>query len=486
MTNSLESKTTQAFSWSMLESIIGFGFTFITGIIIARIVGPSEYGIIGIVTVIFSYSSLLIDSGFSSALVRDKDAAENDFNSIFIFNVFVSAALYIFLFVSAPSIASYFGQHQLTWIIRILGVTILIDSTTVVQKAILVKRIDFRTQYLATTISAVMSGCLGILLAFLGYGIWALVVQLFIKQLCVALVFWLKLRWRPNSSFSIGTVRKYFGYSSNLLLTGLITTTQNNIYVFIIGKLYPPNVLGTFTRAEQFNAIASGNVIGSIDKVTFPALASIQDDNERLRNALHKVNTTTFFASLLVVTVLFTTARPTILILLGEKWEESILYLQLICLSTFFLPLNSLNINILKIKGKSSVILRLQILKVFLVAVNIVTAVYFGIMAMLISRFFTTFLATLLNASYSERLVSYSVWDQVKDISPLLLAVLPTAVLMYLAILLKLNPYSTLAIQLLIGCTSFLVVNQALKLPVYLQLRSKVTSILFRLLSIKL
>jgi len=414
----LKENTFKGIFWSFIDVISGGGISFIIGIFLARLLAPSDFGLIGIVTVFLAFSNIFVDSGFSTGLIRKKQCNNTEYNTVFWFNIAISLLIYILIFLFASPCASFFNEIQLKSIIRVLGFAIIIDSFSIVQRAVFIRQINFKIQAIISLISSLGGGIIGLSLAFHGFGVWSLVLQIITRQSLQSCLLWYFSMWSPSLNFSLKAFHELFNFGSKILLSNIIITLQNNIYYFIIGKFFSSSVLGYYTRAEQFNSIVTNSLTGTMDRVFFPVLATLQDNEERLKNALKRTLISSFFISYLILMVMAIYAKSIIYFLIGPKWNQSVIYLQLFCIGSIFYPFNVVNANILKIKGRSDLILKLQVIKIILTITNLIIGILWGISALLLSRIFTTLFATIINSLYSGKLIGYQIMQQLKDIFP--------------------------------------------------------------------
>ena len=284
-TQSLKNKAVKGVGWSFIDNIANSGITFLIGLVLARLLTPKEYGIMAMITIFIAISNSIIDSGFSSALIRKTDIKRVDYNTVFFFNLIIGVILYILLFLCAPIISSFFKEPILIPVTRIIGIVLIINSLGIIQRTIMVKEIDFRTQTKISLIASLSSGGIGVGMAFYGCSIWSLVGQQLSRQFLNTLFLWIYNSWRPVLEFSIDSFKNLFGFGSKLLFVSLIDTIYKNIYYIVIGRFYTPVQLGQYTRAEQFNTIFSSNLTAIVQRVSYPVLSSIQEENVRLRNA---------------------------------------------------------------------------------------------------------------------------------------------------------------------------------------------------------
>lgn len=480
MGESLKNKAVKGVGWSFLDNIAGQGITFLVGLVLARILSPAEFGILGMITIFIAISNSIIDSGFSNALIRKTDAKEIDYNTVFFFNLALSTLLYTILFIASPAISRFFKEPQLVEITRVMGLLLFINALAIIQRTLLVKRVDFKTQTKVSIIASAGSAFVGIGMALMGYGVWSLVGQQLSRQFLNTLFLWVFNTWRPAIEFSIQSFKELFGFGSKLLLSGLIDTIYRNIYYIIIGRFYSAAQLGQYTRAEQFNMIFSSNLTSVVQRVSYPVLSSIQNEPERLREAYRKVIKSTMLITFACMLGLAATAKPVILILIGEKWLVAVKYLQIICFSGMLYPLHAINLNILQVKGRSDLFLKLEIIKKGLAVGPICLGIFLGIEYMLLGSVINSFIAYYLNARYSQGMINYSVLEQVKDILPTFIVSLCVAAVMWSITLLEMNNYLLLLIQCIVGILMAVMIYEKLNLEEYKELKGIVLSALKR------
>jgi teichuronic acid exporter len=450
--SSLKQKTVSGLIWSFVDTMAGQGITFIVGIILARLLSPREFGLIGMLTVFIAVSESFINSGFSSALIRKKDCTNTDFSTVFYFNLAAGILFFILLYLSAPAISSFFDEPELTSIIQVMGVVLIIDSLTIIQRTILTKRIDFKLQARISIIASIGSGVVAIAMAFNGFGVWALVAQRLVKQGLNSLFLWIWNRWKPMLVFSTESFKELFGFGSKLLISGLIDTIYRNVYYLIIGKFFSAQELGYYTRADSFKNLPSQNLNSIVSRVTYPVLSTLQDDIPRLRNNYQKLIRSVMFITFILMLGMAAVAEPMIHTLIGAKWESAIIYLQMLCFVGMMYPLHALNLNMLQVQGRSDLFLKLEIIKKIIAIPTIVIGVFFGIKMMVVGMMINTLIAYYLNSYWSGRFIGYSFMQQVKDILPSFFLALIMGISVY--ILGELLPFSylvNLIIQILFG-----------------------------------
>lgn len=417
----LKNKVSKGFLWSSIERFSIQGIQFIVGIVIARILSPHDYGMVGMVVVFLAISQVFIDSGFSTALIQKKDRNETDYSTVFYFNIILGILFYLLLFVTAPLIARFYNQPELVNITRVLGINVFLISLAVVQRAKLTVVVDFKTQAKAGFIAVSLSGITGIILAYRGYGVWALVIQTLLNNLLNTAFLWLYSRWVPLFVFSIRSFRHLFAFGSKLLGAGILDTVYKNIYPLIIGKLFSSAELGYYTRADQFCQMPSSNLTGIIQRVTFPVLCDLQEDEVRLKEVYRKFIQMSALLIFPLMSGLAALSFPAIRLVLTDKWLPSAPLLQLLCLAGMLYPIHALNLNLLNVKGRSDLFLRLEIVKKLILTAAILLTFQAGVQMMIIGQVVTSYIILFINTYYTKKLIGYGIKDQIKDLSTIFL-----------------------------------------------------------------
>lgn len=445
---------------------------FVVGLVLARILSPAEFGLVGMITVFLAVSQSLVDSGFGQALIRKKEADEADYSTVFHFNFFAGLIIFILFYLSAPAIARFYAQPELTDIARALGIIILINATIITQRTRLTRAVNFRLLMKVNLTAAVISGIVAIILALNGFGVWSLVWRSITGSAVQAIILWYTNKWIPALKFSKASFRSLFSFGSRLLISGLIDTLYRNIYLLIIGKFFSAAELGYYTRADQFSRLASQNLTGTLQRVSYPVLSMVQDENERLKAGYKKLISSTMFITFFLMMGMAAVARPMIIVLIGEKWLPSVQYLQLLCLSAMLFPLHALNLNILNVKGRSDLFLRLEVIKKILAVPVILAGVFMGIMEMLIGMIILSFVGYFINTYYSGRLINYPIREQIADILPsFVLALVVSSCVFIISLLISLNPILLLSVQLAVLTTLMIGLSRIFRLKAYLNIR---------------
>ncbi len=418
MKDSLKQKAAKGILWSTVERFSVQGVQFLIMIVMARLLTPHDYGLIGMLAIFIAVAQSLIDSGFSQALIRKQDRTEVDNNTVFYFNIVVSVLLYLILYVSAPLVADFYNTPQLCPVMRVICLGIIFNSLAVVQRALLTIRIDFKTQAKATLIAAVTSGIVGITMAYHGFSVWSLVTQQLLNLGLNTGLLWLLSKWRPQLVYSWQSFRELFAFGSKLLASGLLDTIYRNIYPIVIGKLFSASNLGHYTRAQHFSEFPSSNLTGIIQCVTYPVLCEIQDDDARLAGIYRKFLKLSAFIIFPLMIGLSSVAQPLVNLMLGPQWEFCGQLLQIICFSMMWFPIHAINLNLLQVKGRSDLFLRLEIIKKILgVSVLCITAP-FGLIVMCYGSILNSLVALAINTYYTGKLINVGFFRQMCDLLP--------------------------------------------------------------------
>lgn len=470
-TSSLKEKTVSGVTWAAVEKWGQQIIQFIITIIIARILSPADYGIVGILTVFLMLSNVLIDSGFGAALIQKKEVTEVDYSTIFYFNLLISIVCYGILYLAAPAIARFFNEPQLTAITRVLGTTVIINSFALIQMTILQKRLEFKPQAYVALASVTVSGAVGIFMAYNGFGLWALVWQSIINMATQTLLYWFFSAWRPLLVFSKETISSLFGFSSNLLFSAILNVVFKSIIPVLIGKYYSTRDLGFYTQSKRFNDLPSVNTTLIVQKVSYATLATIQDDDVRLKAAYRRIIQSVVFLVFPAMLILAATARPAILVLLTAKWEPAVLYLQVLVLGGMLYPLHSLTLNICQIKGRTDLFLKLEVAKKVITLILILAALPFGVLAFVIAETVISIISYFINAKYNGDLISYPLKEQIADIAPIFLISAVTAAAVWTISLSSLPLILILATQLICALSLYLLLSRLFRIAAFFEMR---------------
>ena len=467
MAESLKAKTVKGTFWSAADAFLGQGVAFIVGIVLANLLSPKEYGLIGICMIFTTVLFGVVDSGFSTAIIRKKDVSYEDYNTMFITNMVLSILMFILLYVCTPSIAVFFSQPELTDVLRAMGLILILQALSITQVTILTKKIDFKTKTKASIISAVLSGVIGISMAMFGFGVWSLVGQQLSRQLLYTICLWILIKWWPSLKFSYNSFHYMWGFGWKMTLSGILNNVWNQLYQVVVGKCYSTDTLGQYTRSREFANLFSANITTIIQRVTYPALAEVQDDKERLVLAYRRVIKVSMFVTALAMISLGAVAEPFIYVLIGPKWHEAAAYLPLICISMSMYPLHALNLNMLQVQGRSDIFLYLEIVKKIISVGPLMLGIFVNIYWMLIGSIVTGIISFFLNSYYTGKRLGYSSWMQLSDITPSYLLASFVAVSVFFFKYLLLSNVVILLLQIIVGTLVLIIVCEKTKMEEY-------------------
>lgn len=478
MADSLKAKTVRGTIWSGIDSIAGQGITFLVGLVLARLLSPQEYGLIGYITIIVAILNSIVDSGFSNALIRKKDAGEIDYNTTFIFNLVLSLLMAGVMIVAAGPISRFFNEPELVPLIRVMSAIVVINAAAIVQRTTLTKRVDFKTQTKVSLIASATSGVVGIGMALSGMGVWSLVGQQLSRQLLNTVFLWIFNRWIPTLQFSWRSFRELFGFGWKLMVSGLIDTTWKEIYQLVIGKCYTTETLGQYTRGKQFSDIFSSNMTTIIQRVSYPVLSSVQDERTRLKEGYRKIIKVSMLLSFVLLFGLGAVAEPLLYVLIGGQWSEAARYLQIIVFSACLYPLHAINLNMLQVQGRSDLFLKLEIVKKIIAIGPILLGVFISIEWMLWGSVLIGLFTYWLNSFYSGKMIDYGSLAQLRDIAPSFGVAFVMMAALYALTLTELPPVALLAVQLIAGAGIAIGLCELLRLEEYYELKNIVIGLL--------
>tara|TARA_R110001599_G_scaffold185505_2_gene379774 strand:- start:1263 stop:2708 length:1446 start_codon:yes stop_codon:yes gene_type:complete len=479
---SLKQKAVNGFGWTVFEGVLSQGVLFIVGIILARLLTPKDFGIIGIISVFVAISSSFVEGGLGSALIRKPNVSDKDFNTVFYTNIFVSIFIYFLIYTFSFKIAEFFDESSLEKILKVSGLIVIINSFSIIHGAILTINLNFKIISIVNIIASSLSAIVALYMAYNGYGVWSLVMLSILRPLINCILLWFLNSWKPSFVFAISSFKELFDFGYKMLVSNLINTLYQNIYYFLIGKFFSPVTLGYYTRANQFQAPFSVNITLAISRISFPILASFQNDNVQLRKVFRKFLR---FSALINFTILLSIAaiaKPLVLLTIGDKWETSILYLQILCIPGTFYPLQILNISLITALGHSNLFLKLEIIKKLILVPLILLTAFFSIEIMLYGLVLFSITEFFINSFYAKKLIGYSVKEQINDIYPFLLIALAVFLPMFLISLLNISLVKMLALQLPIGALTFCLINEKLKLNEYLEIKSNLFILIKKLM----
>lgn len=424
---SLSQQALDGVLWASVEKFGGKVIQFFTTIILARILAPEDFGIVAMISIFFAISMILIDSGFSQALIREDEISEKEKATTFFVNFITAIVLFVVLWVSAPLISRFFEEPILIWMTRFMALIPVFFSFTIIQRALYSQRINFRTQAIINLIAVVFSGGSAVILAFYGFGAWAIAAQQVLMALITSVLFMGVNPWIPKGFIDKKAFKKLFGFGSNLMVSGLINALFNEVYKVIIGKLYSTSLLGFYAQAENVRDVVAKNLIQVMVNVTYPALSKVKRDLKRLKDGYKKVLQVISFLVFPAMIGVILVAEPMIITFIGTKWLSSVPILQLLAAVGMIHHLHVINLNVLKVLGRSDLILRLSIIKKTGVAIAIAVGLNFGFWGLILAQVISSYISLYINMIYTTRLINYTKLDQLKDVFPILAYSLPMA-----------------------------------------------------------
>lgn len=448
---SLKDKTVKGVIWSTIERFSVQGVLFIVTLVLARILDPKDFGLIGMLTIFIAVSQSLIDSGFSQALIRKQDRTEIDNCTVFYFNIIVSVILYLLLYILAPFVSVFYNEPQLTSLMRVLCLVIIINSFAVVQRAIYSAIVDFKSQAKASFIAVIVSGGVGVCCALMGLGVWSLVWQQVTNAIMNTLLLWLYSKWYPTLRYSWNSFKELFSFGSKLMFSGLLDTLYNNMFTLVVGKVFNAESLGHYTQANRFAQMPSANIASILQRVTFPVLCSIQDDRERLKAKFRQLMRLFAFIIFPLMCILAGIAFPLIDWLLGEKWKFTAVLLIPMCFDFMWWPIHAINLNLLKVLGRSDLFLKLEIIKKCIGVIIILLSIHFGLVFMCYISIIASLVGLYLNAYYTGKLANIGLMVQLKDLAPTLVTSLLTFVLVYFSSSFSETNYVRVIVGIIVG-----------------------------------
>ena len=433
--NDLKKKVLSGVFWQGLCNIGSKGLNFLFSIILARLLMPKEFGSVAILMIFIGIAEVFIDSGFSTALIQKKDADEIDCSCVFYINLMVSVFCYIRLFFSAPAIAGFYRDPNLTIYFRVLAVGVVIRSLSLIQGALLNKRMLFHLSFRIGFCSLLLSGATGIVMAYNGFGGWSLIAQQLVNSVVSTLLLWFFVRWRPALVFVWARVKTLFRFGSKILATSLLDALCNNLFGILVGRLFSLQMLAYYNRGRHIPETGMGIINSTIGSVVLPAFSQIQNDPPRVKHLMRNSLQVTMFLVCPAMALLAVLAKPLVLVLLTEKWLPSVIFIQVSCLIFLVWPLHTLNLQVIIARGRSDYMLILEVIKKIQIVLVLLLTYPFGVEAMVWGMAVNGLVCAFENAWPNRKLINYSFWGQVRDFTPYLLwaviAALPVAVILH-------------------------------------------------------
>ena len=467
----------KSFVWSAIERFSVQAVQFIFQIILARLLSPSDYGLIAMLAIFMAIAQAFIDSGFTNALIKKLDRTDKDFSTIFYFNLFISIVIYILLYLGAPFIAKFYRTSELTDITRVYMLSLPIIALGAIQRTQFTIKVNFRDQAIASFSGALAGGIVGIILATQGYGAWALVGSALATNIVTTIIFWIRSTWRPRWEFSLVSLRTMFSFGSKLLFSGLLNTAYTNLYQFVIGRRFSKQNLGYYSRADQFAQFPSSNITGIMQRVTYPILCTIADDDEKLLAAYRQYIKLAAYIIFPLMIGLAAIAKPLINVVLGQKWQFASIILQILCFSYLWYPIHAINLNLLMVKGRSDLFLRVEIIKKVVGICILLIVMNFSVELMAIGNVASSFIALFINTYYTKKMTGYGIRDQVKDILPCLILSISSCVPAFVLSQLFPNNGLIMLLSIVFAVVIYLLISNIMKIDEFMLVKSSLVTL---------
>lgn len=448
------------FIWRFLERCGAQGVTLIVSIVLARLLNPDLYGTISLIMVFITIMEVFVDSGFGNALIQKKDADETDFSSVFYFNLFFGITLYLLMFLIAPAIANFYSNSAFTAYIRVLSIVVVIASVKNIQIAYVSRNMLFKKFFFATIIGTVISGFIGILMAYYGFGVWAIIVQNLSNTFLDTCILWITVKWRPTKKFCYNRFIKLYAFAWKLLVTSLIDTAYQKIRQLIIGKIYSTSDLAYYNQGQQLPYAIISNLNASIDSVLLPSISSAQDNVSKVKNMTRQSISLGVYIISPLLLGLFAVSETLVSVLLTDKWLPCVFYLRVACASYVFTPINTANLNAIKALGRSDIVLKLEIYKKIIGCSILLFTVFLSVRWIAIGLLISAVISQIINSLPNKKLMNYGYFEQIKDIIPQIGISVLMGAIVYCVQFIGLNDILTLSIQIPVGAIIYIVLSK--------------------------
>lgn len=454
MEDNLKGKTKKGLYWSFFNQFSNYGMNFIVGIVMARLLSPSDFGITALPAVFMAIASTIQDGGLANALIRKKEVTNKDLSTTFYYSICLGVVLYLTLFLSAPLIADFYHTPILVSLIRVTAIGFLYSPLITPQNILLRRRLDFKTLTKISLVTRVFGATVGIVMAYVGYGVWSLVISNLLAGMFTLLIAWLVVRWLPKYGWSKESFKYLWGYGNKIMFSAIIENLYSNIAPVFIGKYYSPAQLGIYNRAQGYASMPSQNITGAINNVSFPVLSKMQDDTEKLAYNYRRMLRLSAFVIFPIMLMLSALARPLVITMITEKWEHSIIFLQIMCFSMMWYPIHAINLNLLMVKGRSDLFFRLEIIKKITGISILLITLPMGLVPFCYGGIFSSMVALIINTYYTGKLIHIGYIKQMKDLLPIF------SLSMFVWIVIHISNYfiSNYIVQLIVGGSVGLIV----------------------------
>lgn len=466
----IKNKTISNMIWRFAERSAAQVVSFIVSILLARLISPKEYGSITLIMVFTSILQVFVDSGMGNALIQKKDSDDLDFSSVFYFNFIICIILYLVMFIAAPFIGEFYGDKTLIPLIRVISLTLIISGVKGIQQAYVSKHLLFKRFFYSTLGGTLFSAVVGITMAYMGFGCWALVAQQLSNAIIDTLILWLTVKWRPKLIFSFDCLKSLFSYGWKLLVSSLFDVGYNNLRNLIIGKIYSPVDLAYYNKGQQFPSLIVSNINTSIDSVLLPVMATAQDNPSIIKNMTRKSIKMSSYIMWPLMVGLAVCAKPLVIVLLTEKWIEAVFFLRVFCFTYVLWPIHTANLNAIKAMGRSDEFLKLEIIKKLIGIISIIVSIPFGVHVMAIAYLITGPISAVINAFPNKRLLNYSFKEQFEDLVPCIGLSLFMGLIVCPIQYLPIDNIMIIILQVILGAIIYVIGSRLFRLDMFFEL----------------
>lgn len=457
-------KVTTNIIWRFLERCGAQLVAFIVSLVLARLLEPETYGIVVLISVFTAILSIFMDSGLGTALIQKKDADDVDFSTVFYFNIVMGLIFYLIMFLIAPVIASFYNNEQLSNLIRVQSLILLIGSVKNVQQAFVSRKMIFKKFFFATISGTIGAGILGVVMAYNGFGVWALIFQSLFNNTIDAIILWFTVKWRPKWKFSFIRLKSLYRFGWKLLVSALIDTVYSKLRQFVIGKIYTPLDLAFYEKGEHFPNFIVSNINSSINSVLLPAMSNYQNDILRLKEMTRKSIKVATYIMMPMMVGLAVCSENIVTLLLTEKWLPCVFFMRIFCFTFAFYPIHVANLNAIQAVGRSDIFLKLEIIKKIIGLLALIATMFVSVKAMAMSLLITSVCSQIINSWPNKKLLNYSYIEQLKDIFPQMIASVAMGCVVFCEKFIPTNIWIKLPIQIISGIIMYYGLSKLFKL----------------------
>lgn len=460
-------KVFSGFIWRFLERIGAQGVGFVVSLFLARLLTPEAYGQVALVTIFITILNTFALSGIGTSLIQKKNTDELDYSTVFWFNIAFSFLIYTILFLCAPMIGKFYSDSSLILLVRVLGISIIISGANNVQRSYVSKTMQFKRFFFSTLIGTLISGVVGVAMAYKGFGTWAIVGQQLSNQVVDTVILWFTVGWRPKKEFSFSRLKNLYSFGWKLLVSSLLDTIYNNIYSLVIGKFYDANTLGLYNKGVQFPKLIVSNINGPIQSVLLPAMSSEQDNKKRVKEMTRRSIVTSSFFIFPMMIGMAAIAKPMVVLLLTEKWVACVPFVQISCISLALYPIHTANLQAINALGRSDIFLKLEIIKKIIGLILLTVAIPYGVYIMVWLELLSGIIASFINAYPNKKLLDYSYLEQIKDLIPFILDAMLMGGVVWGVGLININVIVLIILQIIIGACIYFGIAKIFKFECY-------------------